>query len=71
MTSYERAATEMEAYANELLRQCECESITRKGASDKFEAYIQCMVDNELCGGGFGANQYEAFKMIVNSIKRI
>ena len=61
MTMYEKAAQQMRQYADALCNQSRRQLTTTSEAIDKFAGYIQCMVDNELCGGGFGAIKFEEF----------
>lgn len=61
MTTYERAAQALGKYADRLYSQYRRELVTAPEAIDKFMGYVRCMVDNELCGEGFGANKFEEF----------
>lgn len=61
MTIYEKAVKQMEEYASSLTGQCKRDLITKLEAISKFSAYVRCMVDNELCGAGYGANHTEKF----------
>lgn len=61
MTKYEKAVKQMEEYASSLTTQCQRNLITKLEAISKFSAYVKCMIDNELCGAGYGANRIEKF----------
>lgn len=62
MYEYERAATKMKRYAASLMEDNGRGLITKLEAVDKFSAYVRCMVDNELCGAGYGATRIDEFK---------
>ena len=61
MTKYEKAAKQMERYATNLTMRYQRDLITKLEAVNKFSAYVRCMIDNELCGAGYGANRIEKF----------
>lgn len=61
MTSYEKAKEEMEKYSNTLYDYRRHGLISELESISKFSAYVKCMIDNELCGEGFGANEMEKF----------
>lgn len=61
MTIYEKAVKQMEEYASSLTEQCKRDLITKSEAISKFSAYVRCMIDNELCGAGYGANRIKKF----------
>ena len=61
MTKYEKAVKQMERYATNLTMCYQRDLITKLEAVNKFSAYVRCMIDNELCGAGYGANRIEKF----------
>jgi hypothetical protein len=61
MTKYEKAVKQMERYATNLTMYYQRDLITELEAVNKFSAYVRCMVDNELCGAGYGADCIEKF----------
>lgn len=61
MTKYEKAVKQMGRYATSLTMCYQRDLITKLEAISKFSAYVRCMVDNELCGAGYGADRIEKF----------
>lgn len=61
MKMYEKAKTKMEAYSDFLVKQYMSEAMVRNKAIDMFNSYVKCMIDNELCGEGFGIQAMESF----------
>ena len=61
MMIYEKAVANMEKYAKTLKEYNKRGFVSVIGIQGKFSAYIKCMIDNELCGAGFGANEIEKF----------
>ena len=61
MTIYEKAVVSMEKYAKTLKEYNKRGFMSAIEIQGKFSAYIKCMIDNELCGAGFGANEIEKF----------
>lgn len=60
-TVYTKAVEQMEVYAKHLTACSNRSLMTVSEAISKFSAYVKCMMDNELCGAGFGANRIEEF----------
>lgn len=61
MTIYEKAIISMTKYAKTLKEYNKRGFMSVIEIQGKFNAYIKCMIDNELCGAGFGANEIEKF----------
>lgn len=61
MAIYEKAVASMVKYAETLKEYNKCGFTSVIEIQGKFSAYIKCMIDNELCGAGFGANEIEKF----------
>ena len=60
-TVYTKAVEQMEVYAKHLTAYSNRSLITVSEATNKFSAYVKCMIDNELCGAGYGANRVIKF----------